>query len=64
MWAKEFPKSLPLESYKSKFDLRQDVPSWFIEGVLDESPQKLTEFLFAIKVTSDLETKKYFSPAR
>ncbi|WP_372365632.1 protein kinase [Candidatus Uabimicrobium sp. HlEnr_7] len=53
-WHKEFPLSSKKIAKKSFFDLNSRVPGWFIESVLDESPQRLTELLFELRIKEDL----------
>ncbi|WP_372365615.1 protein kinase [Candidatus Uabimicrobium sp. HlEnr_7] len=53
-WHKFFPLASKSFSNNSNFNLRPDVPGWFIESALKESPQLLTEILFKRKVKNDL----------
>ncbi|WP_372364439.1 WD40 repeat domain-containing serine/threonine-protein kinase [Candidatus Uabimicrobium sp. HlEnr_7] len=57
-WAKQFPKAKQGTPHPSSFDFRRDVPGWFIEKALKESPQRITEILFEMKVTDNLQIEK------
>ena len=53
-WHREFPVASKATQYESHFSLTPKAPGWFIEEALKESPQKLTEYLFDLKLNDDL----------
>ncbi|WP_372364440.1 serine/threonine-protein kinase [Candidatus Uabimicrobium sp. HlEnr_7] len=57
-WVEQFSKAKQGTPHSSPFDFRQEVPGWFIEKALEEYPQKITEVLFDMKITDDLQIKK------
>ncbi|WP_372367803.1 WD40 repeat domain-containing serine/threonine protein kinase [Candidatus Uabimicrobium sp. HlEnr_7] len=54
IWTNQFPLACQAQKHPSKFDLRQEVPGWFIESAVAEAPLKITEILFNMIVGEDL----------